>query len=250
MPSDSLTADDPLQDTQMRLLELGPETVKAFIRANPEVIADDPELLGVIIPASYSEDGIVYDMQRFAIDRLKAQSDEVVRQRDRAMNALRINAAVGAQMQNAILAVLEARNFEDMIRIVTEKLGPILDMDRIVLCMEETQEGLIDDMTAVEKIGVRIMPECGVDALLGEGGNTVLEAETHGPALAFGPNGRDMKSYALVRLAVSSIAPPGLLAIGSKSPHTFDPRQATDQLEFLARVLERQVRAWLSLPED
>jgi len=256
MSSDSLPRDDDEQIVDTGKLgkpnippRVNDESVRDYIRNHPEIVAEDLELLGTIIPAIYAADGVAYDMQRFAIDRLKSQNDELIRQRDRAMNALRVNAAISARMQTAVLAILEARNFEEMIRMITSRLAGILDVDRIQMCVEETHEGMIDNLTEAEKLGVRIVPECGVDAMLGEGGNVLLEADTRGPAMLFGPSGRDVKSYALVRLAFSPIAPPGLLALGSQDPHGFDPKQGTDLLEFLARVIERQVRAWLGLPE-
>jgi uncharacterized protein YigA (DUF484 family) len=255
MSSDPLSRDDnPAIDTAtLGKPNLPPrvnaESVRDYIRNHPEIVAEDTELLGTIIPAIYANDGAAYDMQRFAIDRLKAQTDELIRQRDRAMNSLRVNAAVTARMQSAVLSILEARNFEEMIRCITSRLAGTLEVDRIQMCVEETHEGMIDNLTEAEKLGVRIVPECGVDAMLGEGGNAILESDTRGPAMLFGPSGRDVKSYALVRLAFSPIAPPGLLAIGSHDPHTFAPKQGTDSLEFLARVIERQVRAWLGLPE-
>ncbi len=248
MTPETFPDEEPTASQQARALELGPETVKAFIRAHPEIVADDPDLLGAIIPASYSDDGVIYDMQRFAIDRLKSQGEEVVRQRDRAMNALRVNATVSARMQNAILAILEARSFEQMISTVTERLGPIVGVDRVVLCMEESHAGMVDDFTAAEKLGVRVVPECGVDATLDQGVMSLLRADTHGPAMLFGPNGREVRSFALIRLAISPIAPPGILALGCHAPDAFDPSQGTDLLDFLARVIERQVRTWLELP--
>ncbi len=249
MPSDTLPkGNEPLTEPTSVNRPTADE-VRAFNRAHPEIVAEDLELLGAIIPETYQAGGTGYDMQRFAIDRLKSQNEELIRQRDRAMNALRVNAAVAARMQIAVLAILEARNFEEMIRVVTSRLNAMIDVDRVMLCVEETHEGMIDNMTEAEKLGVRIVPECAVDAVLGEVGNTLLEADTRGPAMLFGPSGRDIRSYAAVRLAFSPIAPPGLLALGSHAPDTFDARQGTDLLEFLARVIERQVRAWLGLPE-
>jgi uncharacterized protein YigA (DUF484 family) len=256
MSSDSLPREEDEQRVDTASLgqpnlppRVNADTVRDYIRNHPEIVAEDTELLGTIIPAIYSNDGVAYDMQRFAIDRLKAQNEELIRQRDRAMNSLRVNAAVNARMQTAVLAILESRNFEEMIRTVTSRLAGIIDVDRIQMCVEETHEGMIDNLTDAERLGVRIVPECGVDAMLGEGGNVLLEGDTRGPAMLFGPSGRDVKSFALVRLAISPIAPPGLLALGSNDPHTFEANQGTDLLEFLARVIERQVRAWLGLPE-
>jgi len=77
---------------------------------------------------------------------------------------------------------------------------------------------------------------------------SLLKADTHGPAMLFGPNGREVRSFALIRLAISPIAPPGILALGCHASDAFDPSQGTDLLDFLARVLERQVRTWLNLP--
>jgi len=249
MSSDTLPKKDAPLSGAASPKKLSADEVRAFNHAHPELVAEDMELLGIIIPDAYAEGGTTFDMQRFAIDRLKSQHDEIIRQRDRAMNALRVNAAVNARMQSAVLAILEARNFEDMVRVIANRLVNHIEVDRVMLCVEETHEGMIDNLTDAEKLGVRIVPECAVDAMLGEGGNALLETDTRGPAMLFGPSGRDVRSYALVRLAFSPIAPPALLALGSHSPDTFDTSQGTDILEFLARVIERQVRAWLGLPE-
>ncbi len=227
--------------------ELTAAGVKAYVRAHPGVIADDAELLSAIVPGAASEDGVVADMQRFAIDRLKQHMADLTRQRDLTQANMRANAAAAAQVQNAVLAILEARNFEHMVQVITKETGPLVGIDRVVLCVEEPDVSS-DDFTAVEKMGVRVLPECVVDAALGEGVMSLLQSDTHGSATIFGPNARDVRSFALIRLAVSPVAPPGLLAFGSHSPDTFHAQQGVDLLEFVARVIERQVRAWLGLP--
>ena len=42
--------------------------------------------------------------------------------------------------------------------------------------------------------------------------------------------------------------PPAILVFGSRDPALFQPGQATDQVMFLARVVERAFRQWLDLP--
>jgi uncharacterized protein YigA (DUF484 family) len=42
--------------------------------------------------------------------------------------------------------------------------------------------------------------------------------------------------------------PPAILAFGSRNADMFQDGQATDQVLFLARVIERCFRAWLNLP--
>lgn len=223
------------------------QDVKAFIRANPSVVVDDPELLALIVPDATSEDGVIADMQRFAIDRLKHHMADLTRQRDATLNTIRANAVVTEKAQQAVLSILDARNFEHMVKVITRDIGPLIDVDRVVMCLEETD---IDEeeLATIEQIGVRILPECAVDAVLGEGANTHLQGDTHGSGMIFGAGARDVQSYALIRLAISPDTPPGLLALGSHSPDTFHAQQGVDLLEFIARVVERQVRAWLGLP--
>jgi hypothetical protein len=52
-----------------------------------------------------------------------------------------------------------------------------------------------------------------------------------------------------VRLRFNSQTPAGLLALGSRQEEKFHPGQGTELLQFLARALERCVRAWLDLPQ-
>lgn len=249
MASDALQSEEVKREREVRPLAPGPETIKAYIRAHPELIADDPDLLNTIVPSSYSDDGVVYDVQRFAIDRLKGHGDEIVRQRDRAIATLRSNTDAWGVTQKAVLTILEARNFEDMIRVITEDLGPLLGVDRVLLCVEESHEGMIDDMNAAAKLGVKTVPECVVDTMIDEGTYTTLKGDTRGPGMIWGKEADDIRSYAFVRLAVSPIAPPALLALGSYAPNGFHEDQGTELLTFVAQVIERQVRAWLGLPE-
>jgi len=234
---------------ETNLLEIAPETVKAYIRANPGVITDDPDLLCALIPAARSDDGAVLDVQRIAIDHLKSQSKELIRQRDRAFDTLRQNSVTGRITENAILAVLEARNFENMVRVVTKILPSMIEVDHIVLCMEEFDRAAAT-MAMIQEIGIHIVPECTVDAALGEGGNSLLKSKTKGIKTLFGEVADDVQSYALLRLAISPDAPPGLLAIGSSLPNTFHPSLGSDMLEFLSRVIERQIGSWLGLPRE
>ena len=65
----------------------------------------------------------------------------------------------------------------------------------------------------------------------------------------FGEASGLVRSEALVRLRISLRTPAGLLAFGSRDPERFGPSQATELLNFLARVLEHCIRTWLRLPE-
>ena len=65
----------------------------------------------------------------------------------------------------------------------------------------------------------------------------------------FGGGATLVRSQALLRVDISMDTPPAILAFGSRNPHLFEDGQATDQVAFLARVVERAFRRWLDLPQ-
>jgi hypothetical protein len=42
--------------------------------------------------------------------------------------------------------------------------------------------------------------------------------------------------------------PPAIIAFGSRDANLFSPAQGTELVLFLARVVERQFRSWLTIP--
>ena len=65
----------------------------------------------------------------------------------------------------------------------------------------------------------------------------------------YGAGANLVRSQALVRVDISLDTPPAILAFGSRDPELFQDGQGTEQVSFLARVVERQFRTWLNLPQ-
>ena len=78
----------------------------------------------------------------------------------------------------------------------------------------------------------------------------LLEQDISADPAIFGSAASLIASQAIVRLDISPDAPPALLAFGSRDRSRFHSGQATELLQFLARVLEKLIRVWLDLPED
>jgi len=65
--------------------ELREADVVAYLRRNPRVLLNNPELLGALAPDTrFSTDTVVVDMQRFVVDRLRRQVDDERRDEGRA----------------------------------------------------------------------------------------------------------------------------------------------------------------------
>ncbi len=81
-----------------------------------------------------------------------------------------------------------------------------------------------------------------------EGYNVMLQDNISGIEAIYGGGAALVKSQILLRVDISMNTPPAILAFGSRDAGMFQEGQATDQVLFLARVIERCFRSWLNLP--
>jgi uncharacterized protein YigA (DUF484 family) len=76
----------------------------------------------------------------------------------------------------------------------------------------------------------------------------MLQDDITGIEQIYGGGATLVRSQILLRIGISMDTPPAVLAFGSRDPGMFEEGQATDQILFLARVIERCFRTWLNLP--
>jgi len=237
--SDSAKKDDA-PDTQ-----LDPQAVKAYLRAHPEVLLSDEALLAEITPAAYREDGTVRDLQRYLIERQRERL-QVAEDAERALEGLvEVNTRTQAQVLEAVLLCLDARGFEDMIDTITKDVPTALGLEAVVLGIETRENGLPADPARLP--GLRLLAPGSVDAVLGKDVTHILRGELGAHGL-FSDTDAQVQSEALIRLHLSNVSPPGVLAFGAGDAEHFAPDQAVDLLTFLARAIERILRLWLDLP--
>ena len=122
-------------------------------------------------------------------------------------------------------------------------LSSILDVDITVLLVESNGE----DIPHIHANGVRVVPQGTIDHWLKEK-SAILEADIQGVEPVYGGGATLVRSQALVRIDISLDTPPALMAFGSRDPFLFEDGQATEQINFLARVVERLFRLWLNIP--
>jgi uncharacterized protein YigA (DUF484 family) len=219
--------------------------VIAFLRANPDFLRLHPELLAVLAPpAREMGDGVV-DLQHVMIRQLQDAHRKDRRVYKELVATTRGNLVSQNRVHAAILALLGATTFENLIEIVTTDFGVHLDVDVVTLCVEG--EG---DCPRSQKAGVRVLETGTIDAALGAGKTCALRPCGAGGAAdaIFGGGAALVKSEALLRLDIGPTAPTGLLAIGARSESRFHPSQGTELLCFLAKVTARSIRSWLYLP--
>ena len=122
-------------------------------------------------------------------------------------------------------------------------LSNILDVDIAVLVVEA--DG--DRIPHVNTNGIRIIPGGSTDKWMKDK-PVLLQDNISGSEAIYGGGAALVQSQILLRVDISLDTPPAILAFGSRDPNAFGEGQATDQVLFLARVIERSFRSWLNLP--
>ncbi len=223
--------------------DLNPDDVIAFLKANPRFLTENPQACDYLIPPAQGDGRKVKDFQSFMIERLKADKAQVMQTTREIVENARSNMNNQQRIHKVVLRLLEARNFEEFIEIVTSDMASMLDTDISVMVVESNGR----DIPHIHTSGIRVVPHGTIDKWMG-GRNVLLQDNIMGIEAMYGGAYTLIASQALLRIDISMDTPPAILAFGSRDPNMFMEGQATDQVDFLARVVERAFRSWLNLP--
>lgn len=225
-------------------MTINKEDVLDFLKDNPSFFDDNPEAFEALIPEKKrGRRGQPADFQAYMIDRLKSDREEVIESTREIVENSRANMNNQQRIHAAVLRVLEATTFDDFIHCITMDIANILDVDIAVLVVEADS----DDIPHVNTNGIRIIPAGTTDKWMSDK-PVLLQDNISGSEAIFGGGAALVSSQILLRVDISMGTPPAILAFGSRDKDMFNEGQATDQINFLARVIERSFRSWLSLP--
>jgi uncharacterized protein YigA (DUF484 family) len=222
------------------------EAVKRYIARHPELVRDDPALLARLVPESpRGSDTTIVDIRDYAIKRLQQALSEHEREHEAMLDAARANSVTVARIHGAVLGLMEARSFEDLIARVTQDMAARIDADAVALCVESQPGQPLEMLPRASVQGVRVLSPGEIDRLMGAGVTHLLQGNIMGDPVIFGDDAPVIRAQALLRLRFARRAPPGILAFGATDPAAYHPDQGVELLDFLARALERAVRLWL-----
>lgn len=219
--------------------------VAAYLRQNPDFLLRHPDLVRVLTPPAGREGGNVEDFRSFLIERLRHEAERLQADNRDLVITSRDNLTGQRRVHDAVLALIGATDFQQLVHVVTTDLAVILDLDVVTLCVEVADTSWPHAVAG----GVFTLQKGAVDELIGDGRDFVLFRKRPGERAVFGGATGLVQSSALMRLRFGSKGPAGILALGSRNDAMFHPGQGTELLNFLARVVEACVRAWLDLPE-
>jgi uncharacterized protein YigA (DUF484 family) len=225
--------------------DLSEARVVAWLKQHPDLLTRNPELCAALLPPMREQESDnVTDLQRVMVQRLQGQLARANQVGVALIDAGRQNMTATARVHEAVLLLLEATSFEHLVHIATQDWTDLLEVDAISICVE----GNPSRMLGLASNSVYVLPPGSIDDLLGFGVPCLLREQSGVAPKIYGPAAELVQSDALARLHFGPGTPPALLALGSRENGKFQPSQGTELLNFIARVLERNIRAWLDLP--
>jgi uncharacterized protein YigA (DUF484 family) len=227
--------------TDAQKSDLRESDVVAYLRRNPRVLLNNPDLLGILAQDTrFETDTVVVDMQRFVVDRLRRQVDEMKVASDRLVNTTRSNMSLVERTMECALALLYARDFDELAQILHDDLPVHLGVDAVSIAFET--ESLPVEASHI----VKALPVGMVDQLVGPE-STRIRPETEGEAALYGSSAGLVRSDALVALPEGEGLPLGVFAVGCRSANHFEDGQGTELIAFLAHVSRYAVGRWWTL---
>jgi uncharacterized protein len=219
--------------------------VAIFLKRHPDFLNEHPYLLGILTPPKLDRGERVIDMQHFMVQHQRNEIARLKAQNKSLVATTRANLMGQARVHGAVLAIISAQSFEQLIQIVITDLASLLDADVVTIAVER-QGGA---RARMPHHGIEILEPGTVAEVLGPERDVVFQTDIRGDARLFGAGAGLVRSAALVRLPVGRSAPAGMLCVGTRKSGKFQTgHQSTELLSFLARVLGITIAAWLDLP--
>jgi len=233
----------PQAEREPNAVEVGAVEVAAYLRAHPDFLIQHPELVATLTPPEARHGDNVLDLQNFMVQRLRTDLTQLKGQQRALIATSRSNLSSQNRVHAAVLALMEATSFEQLLQVVTTDLVILLDVDIVTIGVESAAE----THPRLPLPGIRLLPSGTVASILGPERPARLGDDIDGDVTLFGDAAGLVRSEAVLRLTVSEEGPPGLLCIGTRRPDRFHAGQGTELLCFLARALEVTMGGWLDL---
>lgn len=221
---------------------LDADDITLWLKLHPEFLQKNPEAIQYLIPPKQQNGKGIADFQTYMIERLKADKTEAIETAKEIVETARHNMNNQTRIHRAVLRLLEAESFEEFIESITADLTTLLNVDITSLVIESDGEKI----PHVTLPGIRIIPAGTLDKWM-MGKNILHQSDISGIETVYGAGANLVRSQVLVRVDVSQKTPPAILAFGSRDPMMFQSGQGTEQVSFLAGVVERCIRSWLHL---
>lgn len=206
--------------------------VADYLMQHPDFLMRHNDVLDRLLPPGRELGDSVSDFQRFLVQRLKGQLEQL-REKQQALIAVGYENDMNlSRILGAALRLSEARSLEELAAIVSHEIPALCDVDAATLAIETAD-------LALPATVARLVPGT-LEHWLGPA-DTLLQSYAAGHYELFGQGADSIRSLALLRLEPGEGQPAGVIAFGSQDPEWFTPDQGTDLISFLAGIISRRM---------
>jgi uncharacterized protein YigA (DUF484 family) len=213
--------------TQLQDLGLDIDLVRDFLMQNPGFVREDPELLAAI--AAEPRTGNIIAIADLARERMLRETRAARSRFSAIVETARANYESQIRVQEAIIAVLDARDPADLADRLSGHVAFALAADACVVVTSETPSA----SDAFDRAGAAI------ERLTPANDPVVMGAIERPRAWTYGDLATSLRSEALARLEFGPNRRIAMLAIASRDVDAFRPEHGSELVTFFARVLER-----------
>ena len=208
-------------------IEFDLSAVREFILQNPNFIRNDAELLNAVATDPLS--GNVITIDELARNRMLRETENAKNRFAQIVQTARLNYEAQIRVQEAIIAVLDSEDPEDLRDRLSGHVAFSLAADACVLVISEDTI-YSQSLDRVGSFVERTVPqECPIS----------LGALDRPRNWLYGNDAGDLRSEALARLQFGKNGRIGMLAIASSDINCFRDDMGHELVTFFARVIER-----------
>jgi uncharacterized protein YigA (DUF484 family) len=231
-------------DMKLDVVQLEENDVVEYLRQNPEFFQKNADIMSdVVAPERWTGDGVV-DLQRVMLDRNSSELDELRNCAQEVIETSRNNMSIQTRTHASVLAAVTAENFGDLVQIINTDWPRLLNVDMISIGFEPSH---VSDQRLIAE-HLQQLPLGEVNRLIGVDQDICLYSEILDDGTLFGPSAGLIHSAAVARIRPSLFSPNGVMVIGSRGDG-FHPRQGSELIGFLVRVLETLIHRELAISE-
>ena len=184
--------------------------------------------------------GQLLSFEDHALARLRARVEAAEEAREDLLAFARGQTGAVAAIHQAVLAALEATDFDHLLHIVVQEWPLILGIDAVALGLVVEAKGFRVDSSGIQHCEAALLRQWMA-------GDEPVELRTVGRGHAlFGPASDLIGAEALIRLP--NALPEAVLLLGQRGSEPLDGRHGSELLLFLGASLGAMLRRWTLNP--
>lgn len=225
--------------------EITASQVREFLLAHPEFLQENLD----VFKERNLGNGVV-DFQGFLVKNLQKNADALKQKYDGLVDFCRDNMSVQGQVHRAVLRLVQSRNLEQLLAIITEDLVSLFDVDVVRLAMESEMAESYDHCYSEQNYsGIVFVVPGTVEYALGRKNIVMVADAAKDVPIGFEQIFSDcealIQSCALLRLEMPRMSRPVILAFGVRYPDRFHAGQGVELLQFLGQIVAQQLDRYL-----